>query len=492
MGTTAVGLDDGNMNDINEENTTPEENEPNESIDELVDAVTDADADADATDDVDDTDVVDDTTELTDTTELADTDEIDEAHAELDFGDAADRDDTIESTPDETADMGNIDFASEAEPAFADETVADEPMDAPYVPPAPAAAPPPLEVAQYERLTRDPTATFGGVLSGIAHRYGWDVALTRLAFIVLLIISGGTAILAYFLSWIVIPRATHWPPPRVQVSRGRLSARDLGVGLIGLGALVILGIGSGQAAAVLVPLALVGGGIWLLLQNPREEGALAAAGAQPTATYYAAQPAPAASAAPAGTYAAPMASAPMSPPIAPAPAPKRSRFRRVGFVGLFGLLTMILLAIIAVPLILFAAVFGGDIDFDGGQTYVFSPSNVDDIPTIIREDAGEIVLDLTAVDFSSIGPDDDPLQVDVDLDFGSIKVRLPDDVRVDVDAEGDIAGDVTVFGSSSDGFGPARVFSDDDPQLELELEVNLGEIVVTRGGSSSTTTVEIN
>ena len=57
----------------------------------------------------------------------------------------------------------------------------DENEDA-FVDDGASTAPPPhfSSVPLEDRLVRDPNATFGGVLSGIAHRYGWDVAITRL------------------------------------------------------------------------------------------------------------------------------------------------------------------------------------------------------------------------------------------------------------------------------------------------------------------------
>ncbi len=416
MGITAIDLDDGNMDDINNEHQPEDDDqiEPAEAGESVEESATSWTVDADAT--------------------------VEEP--------TVDADATIE------------DFA------VGDEIIDDEePPHDNTVPPAPLAG---VAVAQYDRLTRDPYATFGGVLSGIAHRYGWDVALTRLAFVVLLIISAGTALFAYFLAWLIIPRATHWPPARVQGGRSRLSGRDLGIGLIGLGAIVVLGIGSGDAASVLVPLAMVGGGIWLLLQNPRDNEDVRPA---PSVVSHV---------------------VPTQPPIAPTPVPKRSRLRRFGLIGIFGFLALALLAVIAIPLILIAVVTGGDFEIDGDAEYVFRPASIAEIQNVIVEDAGEIILDLRDVDFDSIGRSDDPIRIDVDLDVGRIEVRLPEDVRVSVDAESDI-GDVTVFGSNDDGIKPSRSIVEDDPQLDLELDLNLGEIVVTRSNvTSSTTFVEVN
>lgn len=384
-----------------------------------------------------------------------------------------------EQNPNEPSDpmIGEPDDTVADEPS-ADDTVTDDTVE--DAPPPPAS---PLTDPQYERLTRDPFATFGGVLSGIAHRYGWDVALTRLAFVVLLIVSGGTAIAAYLLAWLIIPRASHWPPARAHRSGTRLSSRDLGIGLIGLGALVVLGIGSGKAAAVLVPLAMVGGGIWLLLQNPREDEVVtpamstageAASASQPTVAPYISQPV-----------------APPSSPVAAQPVPRRSRWRRVGIFAFFGTLGLILLVMAGAILLVVGVLANGNIDINTDQKYVYRPAVIDEIDNNITEDVGEIELDLRAVDFDSITPGDDPVDIDVDLDLGKITVLVPEDVRVSVDADVDL-GDVTVFGSNDDGINPSRSYEDADPQLILDVNLNAGEIVVTRGNVSTVATDEVN
>ena len=44
----------------------------------------------------------------------------------------------------------------------------------------------------------------GGVCAAFARAYGWDLTLVRLV-LVLLVIFGGTGLLAYIICWIVIP-----------------------------------------------------------------------------------------------------------------------------------------------------------------------------------------------------------------------------------------------------------------------------------------------
>ena len=54
---------------------------------------------------------------------------------------------------------------------------------------------------------------FGGVCSGLAMHYGWDVITVRLLW-VLCVLFAGTGILAYIIAWIVIPEAPYALPER--------------------------------------------------------------------------------------------------------------------------------------------------------------------------------------------------------------------------------------------------------------------------------------
>ena len=54
---------------------------------------------------------------------------------------------------------------------------------------------------------------FGGVCSGLALHYGWDITTVRLLW-VLCVLFLGTGILAYIIAWIVIPEAPYVLPER--------------------------------------------------------------------------------------------------------------------------------------------------------------------------------------------------------------------------------------------------------------------------------------
>jgi len=54
---------------------------------------------------------------------------------------------------------------------------------------------------------------FGGVCSGLALHYGWDITTVRLLW-VLCVLFAGTGVLAYIIAWIVIPEAPYVLPER--------------------------------------------------------------------------------------------------------------------------------------------------------------------------------------------------------------------------------------------------------------------------------------
>jgi phage shock protein PspC (stress-responsive transcriptional regulator) len=63
----------------------------------------------------------------------------------------------------------------------------------------------------------------GGVCSGLAVHYGWDVTMVRLVW-VLCVLFGGTGVLAYIIAWIVIPEAPYALPATTGVGVGASSA----------------------------------------------------------------------------------------------------------------------------------------------------------------------------------------------------------------------------------------------------------------------------
>jgi signal transduction histidine kinase len=115
-------------------------------------------------------------------------------------------------------------------------------------------------------LRRDRKAGWlGGVAAGIARRYGIDVSLVRLAFVVATA-AGGAGIAAYALGWLLIP-AGDSGNSRVRIRTGRAAVEvALGTGLLLLAVLLTFrALGIWFSDAVVWPLVLIASGgalIW--------------------------------------------------------------------------------------------------------------------------------------------------------------------------------------------------------------------------------------
>ncbi len=304
------------------------------------------------------------------------------------------------------------------------------------------------------QLVRDPYTKLGGVASGLAHHYGLDVSLVRIAFVVFTLTSG-FGIPIYLLSWLIIPRAEYWPPVGAHKPIRSLSGREIGIGLLLLGALIALFFNGGAASQILVPLALVAAGIWLLVQPSNEEVVMTTA----------APPPPVDEVPPADTIPPVGAAMPTGSPVPP----KRRRWRPI----LIGLAFFVF----AIPVAAVAALLASDIDINTDFSATYRPDSVASIPAAISHDQGKVVVDLTELDASMF---DDTVLLDIEHGFGEVRVIVPEDLTVDVDATV-AAGDVSVFGSSNDGFGSELNISAEDPDLELDIDLGFGEITVERG-----------
>jgi signal transduction histidine kinase len=115
-------------------------------------------------------------------------------------------------------------------------------------------------------LRRDRKAGWlGGVAAGIARRYGIDVSLVRLAFVVAAA-AGGTGIAAYALGWLLIP-AGDSGASRVRIRTGRAAVEvALGTALLLIAVLLTFrALGIWLSDAVVWPLVLIASGgalIW--------------------------------------------------------------------------------------------------------------------------------------------------------------------------------------------------------------------------------------
>ncbi len=343
----------------------------------------------------------------------------------------------------------------------------------------------------------------GGVASGLSQHYGIDVSVIRLAFVLFTLISG-VGLVLYLLAWLIIPKGDVWPPAGAKSTSTSLSSRELAIGAIMVGLAMIVFVSGGSVGEVLVPLLLVGGGVWLLNQS---QSPLKTATATQTAAPAGAGPWPP----PAGgqpqdtvvgsAYAAdPMAqnaagqTGPVPPGFGPgnpygtgydqgyaAPGygnsgkPRRRPLRAIffGFLALIGGFIAILIVGI------FALLVFGDVDFEADATEMYTPATVAEIPESVQLDAGEIVLDFSALESSDFDDLDAPINLDVELDAGEVRIIIPEDITIDLDAAANL-GDVDVFDANEDGISPRITVADDDPDLRLDVNVGLGAVVVER------------
>jgi signal transduction histidine kinase len=133
-------------------------------------------------------------------------------------------------------------------------------------------------------LRRDRDAGWlGGVAAGIARRFGIDVSLVRLAFVVAAA-AGGVGFAAYGLGWLLIP-AGDSRPARVRIRTGRAAVEvALGTGLLLLAALLASrSLGIWLSDAVVWPLVLIAaGGALIWRQSMGEKPSPAVEPAPPT------------------------------------------------------------------------------------------------------------------------------------------------------------------------------------------------------------------
>jgi hypothetical protein len=338
------------------------------------------------------------------------------------------------------------------------------------------------------------------VASGLAHHFGLDVSLVRIGFVLFTIVSG-IGLPLYLAAWLIMPRAQYWPPVGTPGRTPRsFSSREIALGLVAFGGLLFLFFNGGPLTSIVVPLALIGGGVWLLMQpdstgQNHDPATVDPAGAtsvpdpnlQDTPGWSAWAPPSAATRSTydqtaqfgtAGVGATPSSNA--RPPGSPV-APSRRRKLRYLLLAPFLLIPMGIAAIAS--LVLFGS---GSIEIEGESTY--RPTTVAAIPSEIANGAGDVLLDLTSLDAAMFenegleneGSDDfEPVEVIIDHGVGDITVRVPDDLVVQVDATAGV-GDIDIFEFSADGIAPFLSVPAVDPHIDLEILVGAGDVNVER------------
>ena len=137
-----------------------------------------------------------------------------------------------------------------------------------------------------------------------------------------------------------------------------------------------------------------------------------------------------------------------------------------------GLIVIGLLASLALA----GATAAQDID---GSDITRRPLQAADVPASLDTNAGEVILDLRAVqDLAAL----DGRSVDIEADVGRIEVIVPAGLSVSVEADIDGPGHIELFGDERGGIGISDSARDDagtgTPEIDLELDVQVGEIQV--------------
>ncbi|WP_162799216.1 PspC domain-containing protein [Nocardioides sp. 616] len=356
------------------------------------------------------------------------------------------------------------------------------------------------------RLRRPYDRKIAGVAAGLARQFDVDPLVLRIAFVVLAFF-GGAGLVLYGALWLLLPQdgATQAPLP--------LDERSRGIAVIGAGilaALLLLG-DSWNLYWFPWPLALLALVVWALFFR---DGSRSSRGPAPDPT--------------AGTpYGAPVA-----PPEAPSPPayqpvyqpPTRPRDPRkrgpmlfwftcalvalaVGVLGIVDLAgapvvdsayPALALAVIAVMLLVgafygragglillglvAASVMAGSMateEFRGERLEVI-PFSSEQVQGDYEMDTGELVLDLREVeDLGAL----DGRNVTLSGGVGRIEVLLPEGLDADVNAEVGGPGHLELFDTvDRGGIGTSATASsagrDDQPLIELDVEIGVGEIVV--------------
>jgi phage shock protein PspC (stress-responsive transcriptional regulator) len=382
-----------------------------------------------------------------------------------------------------------------------------------------------------KRIYRDPHGPIGGVAGGFAGYFNIDPVITRLLWLVALF--SGIGIPAYFVCWLIIPKAKEWPAPgyaRPALSGVGQNNTALLSGFVIIGLVAAIGTGVHGVGEYLLPAALIGFGVYLLGQR--------AASAAPLD-------------APAPTPESVSLGGPFASPSAWTPSDEATMSERAGLVtptvlsvlaiaagvmgalhaagsidlsiataaagGLVivgaGLLASLWLGrargLVPIGLVLVTVMLAGSTvgswfeskhdargpreravdDLKGaasGSTgssaavgeHAYVPGSIAELEPAYEVGMGNLTVDLSRIDFSGQTRD-----VEIDVGMGNLTVIVPANTAVKV--EGDVgAGKVTLFGRPWKGLG-FDVDADDRAldagQLNIEFNVGMGKAEVRRG-----------
>jgi phage shock protein PspC (stress-responsive transcriptional regulator)/predicted membrane protein len=383
-----------------------------------------------------------------------------------------------------------------------------------------------METDQTNRPTVEPLIrpandrVVAGVASAIARRLSIPTWLVRVIFVIL-VFSGGVGFVAYAAGWLLIPKeGSSRAAAGLLLDRIEGPRAWIGVGLVALAVLVAVESTDLIDADLALAAILITFGVLLyrgdlgLANTSEEEKSMSdtsSSGVRDTAVLETqtgdgpAQP-------PVPPPVPPVPSAASAPPVPPAPK-QRSILGRLtiaagliilGIMGLFdvadvadvrarhyfgtavlvvgiGLLVgsfvgrargLIILGVILIPPLLFSPL--GDVDWSSTSVR-YAPATVAEIQESYTADGGDMVIDLSDVDFAG-----ETVAITADMSLGQIQIIVPDDVSVD--AQGTVAiGASRVLGDNTAGLGrmtSAGSVEGDNGQLDIDANLDIGEIEI--------------
>jgi len=378
-----------------------------------------------------------------------------------------------------------------------------------------------------KRLYRDPSGPIGGVAGGFAGYFNVDPVITRLLWIVALF--SGIGFPAYLVCWLVIPKAKAWPPPGYGgVAAGAMPPNQTALlsGFVILGLVAVIGTGVDGVGQYLLPAALLGIGVYLLSQ--RGAGAPAAApavvdaggehgfmastslaaprsdaseGSRPGRTGLVTPTVLSLLAIGAGVVAALHAAGLVHVSVGALAAGGLvvvgggllaslwlGRARGLVPLGL-GLVCVMLVAPSVdawagkswadrAPVEIGVLLDGKSMDsIDGTGKVTHAPKTLAELETRYDLGAGELTLDLTALDFT-----DETREVDVNLGLGEVLVLVSQSAPVEV--RGNVAvGEARALGNTKEGLGASLrtdSLTEGKGKLVLNVNVAVGEAEVRR------------
>jgi phage shock protein PspC (stress-responsive transcriptional regulator) len=361
-----------------------------------------------------------------------------------------------------------------------------------------------------QRLVRTPDGKIAGVAAGLGHYIGVDPTIVRIAF-VLLAFAGGIGILLYLVCWLVMPKG--------EVSE-RGDARGVDPWTIAALAALVLGVGLlfgwhgfDDSFQIVLGLALVGGGIWLLVRDRPPDGPGPAVGPP-------SPPGPPEGAVPGVPGIEGPAEAHGKEGAAPAAPSSRRRPITAGVLSLLSIGAALVIAgslsgwfdasasiVLAAALVVvgaglvLASVVGRapwlfvvgivltcalltaaavePLFEDGLGEETFAPATLSALESKYEHGIGDLTVDLRNVPL-----DGKTRRVEVELGMGSLTVIVPRNQSLVVDAHVD-AGKISLpDGRTADGWDESLRYANrtaGQGTLVIDLEMGFGDAQVTRG-----------